>query len=91
MEASTSQDSHANRNAFVPVVLILAIGSVVCSFAISNYLGMTLALIALLLSQFVLKTVPRTVWIWCVAFATTGFALGLAALFMRILVDALRG
>ena len=33
MEASASQHSQTSRNAFVPVVLTLGIGSVVCSFA----------------------------------------------------------
>ena len=90
MEASDSQDYQANRNALVPLVLLLGIGSVVFSFAISNYWGMALAITALLISQFGLKSVSRTVWVWCVSLATTGFALRLAALFMRILVDVLR-
>jgi hypothetical protein len=90
MEASASQHSQNSRNALVPVVLIMGIGSVVCSEAISNYWGMTLAIVALLISQFALKNVSRTVWIWCVSVASTGFALGLAALLMRIFVDLLR-
>ena len=51
---------------------------------------MALAIVALLISQFALKNVSRTVWIWCVSLASTGFALGLAALLMRIFVDLLR-
>lgn len=90
MEASASQHSQTSRNALVPVVLMMGIGSVVCSFAISNYWGMTLAIVALLMSQFALKNVSRTVWIWCVSLASTGFALGLAALLMRIFIDVLR-
>ena len=39
MEASDSQDYQANRNALVPLVLLLGIGSVVFSFAISNYMN----------------------------------------------------
>ena len=90
MEASSSQDTHANRNALVPVVLLIGTGSIVCSFAISNYWGMALAIIALIVSQFALKNVSRSVWIWCVTIATTGFALGLSALLMRIFIDVLR-
>ena len=51
---------------------------------------MALSIIALLVSQFALKNVSRSVWIWCVTLATTGFALGLAALLMRIFIDVLR-
>jgi Flp pilus assembly protein protease CpaA len=91
MEASATQDSQANRHALVPLVILLGIGSVVCSFAISNYLGMALAITALLISHFSLKRVSQTVWVWCISLASTGLALGLAALFMRILVDVLRG
>lgn len=90
MEASASQNSQTSRSALVPVVLMMGIGSVVCSFAISNYWGMTLAIVALIISQFPLKNVSRTVWIWCVTLASTGFALGLAALIMRIFIDVLR-
>jgi hypothetical protein len=90
MEESASQDSPANRNAFVPLALLMGLGSVVSSFAISNYLGMALALITFLLTHFALKNVSRSVWIGCVTLATSGFALGLTALFMRILVDTIR-
>ena len=90
MEASASQESQARRNALVPLVLLMGIGSIVCSFAISNYWGMAIAIVALLVSQFALKNVSRSVWNWCVSLATTGFALGLAALLMRIMVDLLR-
>lgn len=90
MEESASQNSQTSRSALVPVVLMMGIGSVVCSFAISNYWGMTLAIVALIISQFALKNVSRTVWIWCVTLASTGFALGLAALIMRIFIDVLR-
>lgn len=90
MEESASQVSPANRNTFVPLALLLGLGSVVSSFAISNYLGMALALITFLLTHVALKSVSRSVWIACVTLATSGFALGLAALFMRILVDILR-
>jgi len=51
---------------------------------------MALAIIALLVSQFALRNVSWSVWIWCVTLATTGFALGLAALLMRIFIDVLR-
>lgn len=90
METSATQDTQANRNALVPVVLLMGIGAIVCSFAISNYWGMAIAIIALVTSQFALKNVSRWVWIWCVTLATTGFALGLAALLMRIFIDVLR-
>lgn len=87
MEATNSPSMQGSRNAFIPVVLLMGIGSIVCSFAISNYWGMALAVTALLLLQFGLKDVPRSVWSWCMAFATTGFAIGLAALLMRMFVD----
>lgn len=90
MEASASQHPQTLRNPLVPVVLLLGVASVVCSFAISNYWGMTLAMVALLMIPFALKNASRTVWIWCVSLASTGFALGLAALLMRIFVDLLR-
>ncbi len=89
MEASSSQHSQTSRNALIPVVLLMGVGSVVCSFAISNYWGMTLAIIALLISQFALRNVSRTVWFWCVTLASTGFAIGLLALLMRVFVDVL--
>jgi hypothetical protein len=90
MEPASSQHKHAHRNALVPVVLLIGTGSIVCSFTISNYWGMALAIIALLVSQFALRNVSWSVWIWCVTLATTGFALGLAALLMRIFIDVLR-
>jgi hypothetical protein len=57
---------------------------------ISNYWGMSIAIIALVTTQFALKDVSRSVWFWCVTLATTGFALGLAALLMRIFIDVVR-
>ena len=90
MEAASSQHKHANRNALVPEVLLIGTGSIVCSFTSSNCEGMALAIIALLVSQFALRNVSWSVWIWCVTLATTGFALGLAALLMRIFIDVLR-
>lgn len=90
MEASATQGTKASRNALVPVVLLMGIGSIVCSAVISNYWGMSIAIIALVTTQFALKNIPRSVWIWCVTLATTGFALGLAALLMRIFIDAVR-
>lgn len=90
MEESASKVSPANRNVFVPLTLLLGLASVVSSFAISNYLGMALALITFALSHIALKRVSRSAWIACVTLATSGFVIGLAALFMRILVDTLR-
>ena len=88
--AYTNMEASANRNALVPVVLLLGIGSIVCSEAINNYWGMAIAIVALVTTQFGLKNVSRSVWIWCVTLATTGFALGLAALLMRIFIDTVR-
>ena len=85
MEASSSVPT--SRNAFIPVVLMLGLSSIVCSFAISNYWGMSLAIVALLLTQFTLQKAGRSIWILCVALASIGFALGLAALLMRLVID----
>ncbi|MEI7460349.1 MAG: hypothetical protein WCK15_13135 [Pirellula sp.] len=83
-------EASANRNALVPVVLLMGIGAIVCSEAINNYWGMAIAIVALVTTQFGLKNVSRSVWIWCVTLATTGFALGRAALLMRIFIDTVR-
>ena len=90
MKLSASQKPRTNRNAFVPVVLVMGIGSIVCSELISNYWGMTLAIIALMITQFALKDVSRSIWIWCVALATVGFVSGFAAFLMRIFIDSVR-
>jgi hypothetical protein len=90
MDASFSDQSQAGRNALVPMVIIIGIGSILFSFAVSNYVGMALAITALLVTQFALKGVSRSVWSWCVGLATTGFAMGFAALLMRIVVDMVR-
>ena len=90
MEASTEKVLESNRNAFVPAVMAIGVASIVCSYSISNYWGMTLAIIALMTTQFGLRNVSRTIWFWCIGLATTGFALGLAALLMRIFIDTVR-
>lgn len=90
MKAPVSRSFPEVRNALVPVVLLIGIGSIICSFAISNYWGMALAIAALCMTQFGLKDVSRNVWVWCVSLATTGFALGISAFLMRIVVDQLR-
>jgi len=46
---------------------------------------MTLAMIALMTTQFKMRNVSRTIWFWCIGLATTGFALDLAALLVRII------
>lgn len=85
------QETQTNRNALVPVVLLLGVGSIVCSFSINNYWGMAIAIVALVTCQVAMKNVSRAAWIWCVTLSTTGFALGFAALLMRVAIDLLRG
>lgn len=46
MEASTEKVLESNRNAFVPAVMAIGVASIVCSYAINNYWGMTLAMTA---------------------------------------------
>jgi hypothetical protein len=90
MTESDSQKPRTGRNALVPMVLVMGIGSIVCSEVISAYWGVTLAIVALMITQFVLKDVSRLIWICCVTLATVGFASGLAALLMRMFIDIAR-
>ena len=90
MEASTKKVLESNRNAFVLAVMAIGVASIICSYSISNYWGMTLAIIALMTTQFGLRNVSRTIWFWCIGVATTGFVLGLAALLMRIFIVTVR-
>jgi hypothetical protein len=90
METSNLPLSQSRRNALVPLALMLGIGSVICSFGISNYWGMALAVATLLITQFGLQGSSRTAWTWSVALGSTGFALGLMAFLMKILLDSLQ-
>ena len=90
MTESDSQKPRTSRNALVPMVLVMGIGSIVCSEVISAYWGVTLAIAALMITQFALKDVSRFIWICCVTLATAGFASGLAALLMRMFIEVAR-
>lgn len=88
--SSASTAPQSSRNALTPVVLLLGVASIICSFAINNYWGMGLAFLALVIAQIALKNVSQLVWILCISFSAIGFSLGLCALLMRLFVDSMR-
>lgn len=90
IDLKTKPISRIEGATLVPLMILLLTGacSVVFSFAISNYVGMTLAILTFLLAFPLLKDASRTQWNWVMGLSAIGFFLGFTALIMKIVAIA---
>lgn len=83
-------DVYADRRmpGFLPILMFSSGGSIVASLFWSNYFGMALAALTVVIAVFALRESTRPAWNWVMGLSAIGFFLGLAALVMRIVIDA---
>lgn len=87
-ESKLETDPHARVPGFLPILLFTSACSVVLSMSISNYAGMALAVLSIVLAILSLKNATRKSWNWVIGLSSVGFFLGFTALIMKVIVDA---
>lgn len=83
MESPNTNVESATRILF-PVLICSGIASIVCSFFVSNYFGMGLAIGTAIAAFIGLKDVSRGAWNWVIGLCAIGFFVGFSALLMKI-------
>lgn len=81
---STNTNAESATPILLPVLICSGIVSIVCSFFISNYFGMGLAIGTAIAAFLGLRNVSRSARNWVMGLCAIGFFVGFSALLMKI-------